>query len=149
MARLRREHRRLLGNGYCTRRPELDCAFEAISETCTFFRTSLRSDPPCNANDHAADHNQSHRADLFDRLLSPHRPTRLMIDLTAITCIRSQCGRLTALATLEQRLASGPLRETHGGGTVEQRCNESGSDVTFRDGIRARVRSKPFWIVQG
>jgi site-specific recombinase XerD len=39
MARLRREHHRLLGNGYCTRPPELDCAFEAICETCTFFQT--------------------------------------------------------------------------------------------------------------
>ncbi|MEN3615174.1 hypothetical protein AAH979_37300 [Plantactinospora sp. ZYX-F-223] len=35
MACLRREHHRLLGNGYCTRPPELDCAFEAICETCT------------------------------------------------------------------------------------------------------------------
>ena len=39
MARLRREHHRLLGNGYCTRPRELDCAFEAICETCTFFQT--------------------------------------------------------------------------------------------------------------
>src|SRR2546429_8179140 len=30
-----REHHRLLGNGYCTRPPELDCAFESICETCT------------------------------------------------------------------------------------------------------------------
>src|SRR5262247_1611480 len=28
MARLRRDQFRLLGNGYCTRPPELDCAFE-------------------------------------------------------------------------------------------------------------------------
>ena len=30
MARLRREHHRLLGNGDCTRPPELDCTFESI-----------------------------------------------------------------------------------------------------------------------
>jgi hypothetical protein len=42
MARLRREHHGLLGNGYCTRHPEFDCAFEAICETCTFFQTSIR-----------------------------------------------------------------------------------------------------------
>ena len=41
MARLRREHHRLLGNGYCTRPPELDCAFESICETCTFFQASI------------------------------------------------------------------------------------------------------------
>ena len=36
MARLRREHHRLLGNGWCTRPPQLDCAFESICETCSF-----------------------------------------------------------------------------------------------------------------
>jgi site-specific recombinase XerD len=71
MARLRREHHRLLGNGYCTRPAELDCAFEAICETCTFFQTSIEFRPTLQRQrDHAADHNQTHRADLFDRLLS-------------------------------------------------------------------------------
>ncbi|RSM57985.1 hypothetical protein DMB66_31275 [Actinoplanes sp. ATCC 53533] len=70
MARLRREHHRLLGNGYCTRPPELDCAFEAICETCTFFQTSIAFRPTLQAqHDHAAAHDQPHRADLFTRLL--------------------------------------------------------------------------------
>ncbi len=47
MARLRREHHRMLGNGYCTRPAELDCAFESICETCTFFRPASSSAPPC------------------------------------------------------------------------------------------------------
>jgi hypothetical protein len=50
MARLRREHHRLLGNGYCTRPPELDCAFESICETCTFFQPASSSSPPCKPN---------------------------------------------------------------------------------------------------
>jgi hypothetical protein len=71
MNRLRREHHRLLGNGYCTRPPELDCAFEAICETCTFFQTSIEFRPTLRRQrDHAADHDQTHRADLFDRLLT-------------------------------------------------------------------------------
>jgi site-specific recombinase XerD len=71
MSRLRREHHRLLGNGYCTRPPELDCAFEAICETCTFFQTSIEFRPTLQRQrDHAADHDQTHRADLFDRLLA-------------------------------------------------------------------------------
>ena len=71
MSRLRREHHRLLGNGYCTRPPELDCAFEAICETCTFFQTSIEFRPTLQRQrDHAADHDQPHRADLFDRLLT-------------------------------------------------------------------------------
>jgi len=70
MARLRREHHRLLGNGYCTRPPELDCAFEAICETCTFFQTSIEFRPTLQRqHDHAAEHDQPHRADLFTRLL--------------------------------------------------------------------------------
>jgi site-specific recombinase XerD len=71
MARLRREHHRLLGNGYCTRPPELDCAFENICETCTFFQTSIEFRPTLlRQRDHAAEHEQTHRADLFDRILT-------------------------------------------------------------------------------
>ncbi len=71
MVKLRREHHRMLGNGYCTRPPELDCAFEAICESCTFFQTSIEFRPTLQRQrDHAAKHNQTHRADLFDRLLT-------------------------------------------------------------------------------
>ena len=71
MARLRREHHRLLGNGYCTRPPELDCAFESICETCTFFQTSIAFRPTLQAqHDDAETKGQTHRADLFDKLLT-------------------------------------------------------------------------------
>ncbi|MBA3368669.1 MAG: tyrosine-type recombinase/integrase [Geodermatophilaceae bacterium] len=71
MARLRREHHRLLGNGYCTRPPELDCAFESICETCTFFQTSIEFRPTLQAqHDDAASKGQNHRAELFHRLLT-------------------------------------------------------------------------------
>ena len=71
MARLRREHHRLLGNGYCTRPPELDCAFEAICETCTFFQTSIEFRPTLQRQrDHATQHDQPHRADLFNTILT-------------------------------------------------------------------------------
>ena len=71
MARLRREHHRLLGNGYCTRPPELDCAFESICENCTFFQTSIEFRPTLQAqHDHAAANRQQHRADLFQGLLN-------------------------------------------------------------------------------
>jgi len=70
MAHLRREHHRLLGNGYCTRPPELDCAFESICETCAFFQTSIQFRPTLQAqHDDAATKGQTHRAELFDRLL--------------------------------------------------------------------------------
>ena len=46
MNRLRREHHRLLGNGYCTRPPQLDCAFESICETCTEVPRAFRTVHP-------------------------------------------------------------------------------------------------------
>ena len=71
MARLRREHHRLLGNGHCTRPTELDCAFEAICENCSFFQTSIEFRPTLQAqHDDAAAKGQHHRAALFDQLLT-------------------------------------------------------------------------------
>ena len=71
MARLRREHHRLLGNGYCTRPPQLDCAFESICETCSFFQTSIEFRPTLQAqHDDAQNKNQTGRQHLFASLLT-------------------------------------------------------------------------------
>jgi site-specific recombinase XerD len=71
MARLRREHHRMLGNGWCTRPPELDCAFESICETCTFFQTSIEFRPTLQAQrDDATAKHQDHRGQLFASLLA-------------------------------------------------------------------------------
>ncbi|MDQ4105006.1 MAG: tyrosine-type recombinase/integrase [Actinomycetota bacterium] len=71
MTRLRREHHRLLDNGHCTRPTKLDCAFQSISETCTFFQTSIEFRPTLQAqHDDAATKDQDHRAKLFDDLLN-------------------------------------------------------------------------------
>ena len=71
MARLRREHHRLLGNGHCTRPAELDCAFESICENCSFFQTSIEFRPTLQAqHDDAAHKGQHHRAELFNQLLT-------------------------------------------------------------------------------
>ncbi len=70
MAKIRRDHFRMLGNGYCSRPPELDCAFESVCETCTFFQTSIEFRPTLQAqHDDAANKNQTHRAQLFESLL--------------------------------------------------------------------------------
>jgi hypothetical protein len=79
MARLRRDHHRVLGNGYCTRPAQLDCAFESICETCAFFQTSIEFRSTLQAQ-HADDDakGQHQRAQLFGRLLSNRsvqRPT--------------------------------------------------------------------------
>ncbi len=45
MARLNREHHRMLGNGYCVRPKAMDCQFENICESCTFFQTTIEFRP--------------------------------------------------------------------------------------------------------
>jgi len=71
MARLRREHHRLLGNGWCTRPPQLDCAFESICETCSYFQTSIEFRPVLQAqHDDAVTKHQDHRGHLFASLLT-------------------------------------------------------------------------------
>ncbi|WP_432483490.1 tyrosine-type recombinase/integrase [Kineococcus esterisolvens] len=71
MARLQREmHQRMLGNGFCTRPPALDCTFESVCETCTFFQTSIAFRPTLQAqHDHAAEHDQPARQQLFAGIL--------------------------------------------------------------------------------
>ncbi|MDQ3641596.1 MAG: hypothetical protein M3450_09080 [Actinomycetota bacterium] len=61
----------MLGNGYCTRPVELDCAFETICEGCTFFATTIEFRPALQAqHDHAATHDQPRRQALFAELLT-------------------------------------------------------------------------------
>jgi integrase/recombinase XerD len=50
MRRLRAEiNRRMLGNGYCARPVEMDCHFESICESCTFFVTTIQFRPTLQA----------------------------------------------------------------------------------------------------
>jgi hypothetical protein len=71
MARLRREaHSRMLGNGLCTRPPQLDCCLDSACETCAYFRTGPEFLPIlARQRDHARDHGQADRAALFDGLI--------------------------------------------------------------------------------
>ena len=51
--------------------PELDCAFESICETCTFFQTSIEFRPTLAAQrDDATAKHQDHRGQLFASLLA-------------------------------------------------------------------------------
>ncbi len=46
MRKLRAEmHQRMPGNGYCARPAGLDCHFESICESCTFFQTTIEFRP--------------------------------------------------------------------------------------------------------
>jgi len=71
MRKLRAEmHRRMLGNGYCARPVEMDCHFESICESCTFFVTTLEFRPTLQLQrDDAAAKGQVGRQKIFDGLL--------------------------------------------------------------------------------
>jgi integrase len=76
MARLRKEHHRMLGNGYCTRPVELDCAFETICESCTYFATTIEFRPTLRRqHKDAVRKNQTARAELFNNLLDGMAPS--------------------------------------------------------------------------
>jgi len=71
MRRLRLEHRRMLGNGWCTRPAKLDCAFETICEGCGFFQTTIAFRPTLQAqHDDAVAKGQDGRAEVFATLLN-------------------------------------------------------------------------------
>ena len=70
MRRLRREHHRMLGNGFCTRPVELDCAFETICEACTYFATAVEFRPTLRRQlDDATRKGQTGRQKLYSGLL--------------------------------------------------------------------------------
>lgn len=71
MARLNREHHRLLGNGYCVRPTIMDCEFENICETCTYFTTGLEFRPTLLAQRaDACAKGQTRRAQIYENLIA-------------------------------------------------------------------------------
>ena len=64
-------HRRLLGNGHCTRPLELDCRFQTICEGCGFYDTGPQFVPILRRQrDDAAAHTDPVRSDLYSGLLN-------------------------------------------------------------------------------
>jgi hypothetical protein len=70
MRRLAADHRRLLGNGHCTRPITLDCQFETICERCGFYDTGPPFIDILRRKHHdATDHADHDRANVFSSLL--------------------------------------------------------------------------------
>jgi site-specific recombinase XerD len=66
--------RRMLGNGWCNRPSQLDCQYESICESCGYYSTDASFEPVLTAQrDHAAQHGQHHRVNLFQMLLDRNR----------------------------------------------------------------------------
>lgn len=72
MRKLRAEmHRRMLGNCYCDRPVELDCHFESICESGTFFVTTIEFRPTLQKlRDDAHAKGQVGRVKVVDGLLN-------------------------------------------------------------------------------
>jgi integrase len=72
MRKLRAEmHQRMLGNGYCARPVGLDCHFESICESCTFFQTTIEFRPTLQRQrDDAVAKGQIGGQKIFDGLLT-------------------------------------------------------------------------------
>lgn len=71
MTKLRAEmHQRMLGNGYCARPVQMDCHFESICESCSFFVTTIEFKPTLKRQrDDAERKGQIGRQKIFDGLL--------------------------------------------------------------------------------
>jgi hypothetical protein len=70
------KHQRMLGNGWCQRPAHMDCHYETICETCTYFGTDPDHIPVLTRQrDHAQQHNQPDRVRLYQQLLD-NTPTR-------------------------------------------------------------------------
>jgi integrase len=70
MRRLRQEHWRMLGNGYCTRPDGVPCEYETICESCPCFSTTIEFLPTLRKQrQDAEDKGQTRRADIFSQLI--------------------------------------------------------------------------------
>ncbi len=71
MRKLRRDHWRMLGNGYCTRPEGVPCEYETICESCPCFSTTFEFLPILNKQKQDAEEKgQTQRVDVFARLIN-------------------------------------------------------------------------------
>ena len=96
MARLRREmHRRMLGTGYCARPVGLDCHFESMCESCTFFQTTIeflptlerQRDKPSRPGAHRAHSRTDGRHQDGNSDALGHSARRVAVARGALSCI--------------------------------------------------------------
>jgi len=70
MRRLRQDHWRMLGNGYCTRPDGVPCEYETICESCPCFSTTVEFLPILNRQKQDAENKgQTQRVEVFARLI--------------------------------------------------------------------------------
>lgn len=70
MRRLRQEHWRMLGNGYCTRPEGVQCEYETICESCPCFSTTVEFLPVLyKQRQDAEDKGQTQRTRIFNQVI--------------------------------------------------------------------------------
>jgi integrase len=76
MRRLRQDHWRMLGNGYCTRPDGVPCEYETICESCTCFSTTVDFLPILQRQKQdAEDKGQTQRLEVFSKLIKSMEQT--------------------------------------------------------------------------
>ena len=61
----------MLGNGWCERPAKMDCHYETICETCTYYTTDPTHIPVLiRQKDHANKNNQPGRANLYQQIIN-------------------------------------------------------------------------------
>lgn len=71
MRKLRRDHWRMLGNGYCTRPEGVPCEYDTICESCPCFSTTIEFLPILTQQkEDAQNKGQDQRARIFNRLIT-------------------------------------------------------------------------------
>ncbi len=134
----RARHRRLLGNGHCTRPLELDCRFQTICEGCGFYETGpefvtiLR-----RQRDDAVAHADVARTTLYDELVRRHRRQRYQ--LTRRSTISPPHGSMnTAQARKITRVTA-----------LRGHSHRSGSTVLYVVRRSSSLRTMQNWLPDG
>jgi hypothetical protein len=131
-------HQRMLGNGYCARPVELDCHFESICESCTFFVTTIQFRPTLEAQrDGAAAKSARPAEDLRRPARPPRRPGIMSGGLQEVIVNTAEARQLLAakLAELRRRSYSDLLRL----------MEPEGLEVAGPSGVTYQLEVEAFW----
>lgn len=117
MRKLRGEmHRRMLGKGYCARPVEMECHFESICESCTFFVTTIEFKPTLRKQREdavARVKSPARRSSTGSSAASTPRPHRDALDtITRITTTTDTATEIRArrVVTLDAAYTANPAR---------------------------------------
>jgi len=103
MRQLRQDHWRMLGNGYCSRPPDVQCDYETICESCPCFSTTVEFLPILHKQrEDATNKGQTQRAQIFSQLIQ-----RMKSDQNGLTPENEVPRCFVGVNSTESRLLAG------------------------------------------